>query len=78
MGQVSRMLVQDRTMLWQQGFARAGPVIKVFLLCDSMDPPVPSFLCYPACTACARGCLLPSPACGGGCECETTFNQSWQ
>ena len=65
-------------MLCQQGLARAGQVIKVFLLCDSVDPPVPSFLCPPAHRACAHGCSLPSPAWGGGCKCETTFNQSWQ
>lgn len=71
-------LVQDRAMLCQQGLARAGQVIKVFLLCDSVDPPDPSFLFHPACTACAHGCLLSSRAWGGGCTCMTTFNQSWQ
>lgn len=43
-GWVSRTLVQDRTMLCQQGLARAGQVIKVFLLCDSMDSPCPLLL----------------------------------
>lgn len=35
LGQGSGMLVQNRTMLFQRGLARAGQVIKVFLLCDS-------------------------------------------
>lgn len=47
-GQVSGMLVQNRTMLFQWGLARAGQVIKVFLLRDSGSPSPPSSAALPA------------------------------
>lgn len=48
LGQGSGVLVQNRTMLFQRGLARAGQVIKVFLLCDSGYSSPPSSAALPA------------------------------